>query len=1736
MKVLTTLLLLLSSLSGLAQVFPIHVTPQIVPPYSPYLSDYTAPGAQNFMVHIRANDATLSGYACKLRLTIEGVGITIRTSSDYVAEPIMLDGGIPQVLYGYDLHAYFHPDALDFSGITKSEYTKTARLPEGVYKFTVEVLDYNRGVVVSNTGMTMAWIVLNDPPMLNMPMNFSKVEIRDPANMLFSWTPRHSASPNAAFTTEYIFRMVELWPEDRNPYDAFLSQVPLFETTTSQNQIIYGINETPLTPGRKYAWQVQARDTDGKDLFRNAGRSEVFVFQYGDALATPENLHMRWAKPTTLAIQWNRVKAANEEVKYRLQWRPRRRDEERPWYETRTKFTDKTLYHLEPNTEYEMQVRTETPLRESPYSEIRIFKTLPPEDDSFVCKADVAPPPVPANTLPVFPLAVNDTIHAGGYDVLVRDLMPVQGKYFGSGVAIVPWFNGAKVRVTFENIRVNDRFWLTSGTIKTVWNPESKFLLEEETIMLPGTAPDVGELDLTIVAADSLITITGAAIASVDRNEAGEIVVATTDGKKQTLAKGESYAIIDEVGNGYVVDEKGNIAKTTATEASAAATRGNREYDLVFRFSKGDGRFGFDEKKYDALAHYYQLLEDGTHAPWKALSSAGSDPIQGELLSPSIASDAITFEVNGGTVTPASRDGSKITLNLHGSSAGLEEELVALVAASDTVPPKVLGKVNLATYNPLRYHLEIVRVNGAVVPGGIDVSEISLRLNEIYNPAVVAWNVTMTAASLKVALNETFDEGETGLLSNYTDDMKKVLHAFGRLRDNTYYIFLVETPRNESTLGYMPRNRQAGFVFTGPHQDNAEEFVKTIAHELGHGAFNLKHTFSEHNLPASITDNVMDYSDGTALYKYQWDYIHDPQAMMGLFEDEEEAESVIVTELKQLAPFANEDGSFTFLAPTGDPFTLPPDTESIKFWTNDVYADGVLQPNESPDGALIAFTIDKQTYRYHKILDGKSGSGYKLQQGDSPYVDMLTRKQGELELAIIGLPCVEDGKVKFIAQRVRFTGRAPESNHTAEGPIANKLPVEDPYGPYDASAKIAMSAKLDFSYSDEAKQFLSENQACSNEMVRFVVQAADVIQQHPGYYELYKACTGQPLIYPNAGNSETEDAVLLGVYYERLRKFPEEFLTYAHQRQRTYDDLLATTDPDQLNSFLKNMCGPDFREFTFEQRKHIIEVLSKGKMSDYWLGVGNNRENIVIHTLQQAPESQYPEILELLMAEHYDLLKTLIRKFHNQLIGEDNFDRLIDAVTVMIQKTYVYENFEQDIAEDRVLRWGSDDLFHGFEFHTNDWVHAAESESITFSGSSLIHHYPAGGEYTGVRIESVEKTYAPLEVAPFDFVPLKLYDDIALESGKPIINKANGEFQAIPAIYMYWMLERKATDETLAAIKANVNGALFIIGGAEMIAAKSAFRLTLAVIDETTFATSFILAAGPRQMLEEGPNGEAWQSIFKAFDAFNMLYGVARMGQGLGDAAQDLLAKRALLNHLKEAEDWSRFTPGQRSVLNGEIVRIEEGMDELGRVVDSKPPVTQTQDEMWDVAEIGDAAALDNLPSTFLLENIRRKVNAGMLPGWTTEKILQYGNGNYPPVERYLSKAYIENHLKEFEGGVSFVCPQKAIDDYGDLLGREDGLYVLPFRKMDDLLARTGGQTSLLEDALGIPKGRWAGQDLYRVNVMDLEGLHLRMGTGNEFAANELFTPGGYTVKGEMEAVIDRVKEGKYISTKITPR
>jgi hypothetical protein len=870
-----------------AQVFPVQGNTQITPPYSPYLADYTAPGSQRLSLQLRLTDPTEIEYRVRLRVIIEGVGITLRTKPNYIPQPLTIQGGgMLQQFYGEDLAEYFNPANLDFGGYSRKEFDKTGRLPEGVYRFTIEAFDYNRNVLVSNKATAVAWMILNDPPLLNLPRKDMKMQILDPTNIPFTWTPRHTASPNAAFTTEYIFRLVEIWPLNRNPYDAFLSQSPLYEVTTQQSQIIYGLAEPALIPGRKYAWQVQAIDTENRDLFKNQGRSEVYVFQYGDALGAPQNLKLQSANPSTLNLRWDQPSAGSGGIiNFRLKYRPHLNRKQDTWYEVPADDLWKTLIQLQPDTEYEVQVRAEQYPQLSEYTAVSIFKTLPAGANQFVCKSDVPPPPLPNNNTPAFELAINDTIHAGGYEVLVSEVSTGNHKYTGSGLAIIPWFNSAKVRVTFENISVNQQHWLTAGEIKTVWDASSKFLLESEGETSPGSVKtQVGELPITIVATDSLINIVGAAIVSVTKDEDGNIVVQTSDGQTKTLEKDKSYSIVDEVGNGYVVDKQGNIAKTTATEALAARDRGDRTYEIKLKFENGDGKFGFDKKKYDALAQNYQEIDNENYAAWKAVSSAESDVVYATIEDKTLDPKEIQFEINGTPAASTYKKG-KFIIDLTGKAEGTTEELLAY---ENDKKEKVIGKLNIVSYGKINRSLVIVSVNNNRYPHKL--SNLKEQLNKIYEQTVTEWSIT-EEDNLEVNLDPQFDDGESGLLTNYTSDMKKVINAYTKdhkLADDTYYLFMVTKPKSNTKLGYMPRKKQAGFIFIDK-LSNETNVIKTIAHELSHGAFRLEHSFIEYpSLAENSTDNLMDYGNGTTLCKYQWDNIHNPVPMLSLFDGDEE--------------------------------------------------------------------------------------------------------------------------------------------------------------------------------------------------------------------------------------------------------------------------------------------------------------------------------------------------------------------------------------------------------------------------------------------------------------------------------------------------------------------------------------------------------------------------------------------------------------------------------------------------------------------------------------------------------------------------------------------------------------------------------------------------------------------------------------------------------------------------------
>jgi len=130
----------------------------------------------------------------------------------------------------------------------------------------------------------------------------------------------------------------------------------------------------------------------------------------------------------------------------------------------------------------------------------------------------------------------------------------------------------------------------------------------------------------------------------------------------------------------------------------------------------------------------------------------------------------------------------------------------------------------------------------------------------------------------------------------------------------------------------------------------------------------------------------------------------------------------------------------------------------------------------------------------------------------------------------------------------------------------------------------------------------------------------------------------------------------------------------------------------------------------------------------------------------------------------------------------------------------------------------------------------------------------------------------------------------------------------------------------------------------------------------------------------------------------------------------------------------------------------------------------------------------------------------------------------------YLSEAYIAEHLKKFEGEVSTLAFDNSINKYKQI-GRDDGLFVMPKQKMDELLVKTKGDVKLIEIELGIPPGTWSSKvndplmpdKLIRIDIKNSTNHELRMATGNEAGANELWIPGGKTPKGNLEAVINPI-------------
>ncbi|MDF1546660.1 MAG: hypothetical protein P1P88_02485 [Bacteroidales bacterium] len=1062
-KALTYLVLFLISSTAWSQNFPVQSNVNITPPYSVYLSDYASMTSNKLLVTLMLKDINQSDIQVKLRLTIKGNGIEIRTKADYQPQPLLLQGGAPLLISGTDLESYLNPANLDFSGTTKSEFTKTGKLPEGVYQFIVEAVEYRRNVTVSNAGMTIGWLVLNDPPRWTLPMANSLLTATYPQNIFFSWMPMSTASPNSAFTTEYEFTIVELWPDSRSPGDAINSSIPLYQVTTSNTSLVYGPAEPELTPGRKYVCRLRAYDTEGRDLFKNKGYSEILVFTFGQSCKPPNIIQHQVLGPEDARVNWTSLPGNTQFV---LSYAEQNADGTwSNWYHNETLMPTSNIKGLKAEHSYRYQLKAICGTLESEYSEIKQFNTPAPDTTLVECGKDISIPKVD-DSPPLPMLKVGDFINVGGFEARIIEVEGSNGTFSGKCVVNVKTFGGVRILSEFENISVNESHQVTAGAINSVKGELNIIGLDEiikevvDVFDNTETDPNVGDPyqpgdPVTIVIEGQTVTVSGDTTFTTP--EGTEVIVTLSGQPPIVTVDGEPTEVTTnklDFDNPNTVTNDGNLA-----HASSDTTAYSINYVQFKEFIEPDDKTpGFDAYDHGIAAYRNEYKDKKVNdqeyiIPWQSVEANGK-PARVNMLIDTKVPDSIQtrlkVEMKGSPLNfLASPDGDTIRiLNLVGQS-NKDLDLITASYIKDNGDEVPVGYLNLMSYESQSKNVVIVPVDGEFK---YQASALQAFLDKVYAPAMVAWDVQVADKPLEVEYNEGEANGlntSRTFFSSFNEEMKKVIKAMENRGDYkpdkaTYYLFVMNKAENESLNGLMPFNSNYGFLFTGDGPDQTHLF-RTIAHELGHGAFKLRHNFDQFStIEKRSTLNLMDYTNtpetATVLRKFQWDEIINPRLVALGWGEELYAEDgeggysnlpITETVWYNITP----PGKVTFLAPSGLPFSaenvsrilLTTGNTEVKFDNNGVISKDGTVTLSADRGVVVAYEVnnigEKELWTAststfsREVKDNETGElktvnytgfyGYKNDIYESPATDSKSPSESYFEF----IYCYSDGHI-----------------------------------------------------------------------------------------------------------------------------------------------------------------------------------------------------------------------------------------------------------------------------------------------------------------------------------------------------------------------------------------------------------------------------------------------------------------------------------------------------------------------------------------------------------------------------------------------------------------------------------------------------------------------------------------------------------------------------------------------------
>ncbi|WP_266202845.1 fibronectin type III domain-containing protein [Pontibacter kalidii] len=879
-----------------------------------------------------------------------------------------------------------------------------------MYRISIEVEDYSRRQLVSNAGAAVLSAFMSYPPVINQPFPDAKVTALFPQNLVFQWMPRHTASFNAAFNIVYRLRLVEVNPAGRDQNDAMRSSRPLFETITHLTQYVYGPSEPQLVPGNTYALQVQALDADGKDAFVNQGYSEVVRFVYGEKCAVPISVLAQLQDKNSLQLSWAQLPM---QQRYSVRYREAN-NSKAEWFEQEVYTTQFNARGLRPGATYEYQVKAACDYGYGDYTLAQQF-TMPNEavtTGDIVCgEPSSVKAPTNKELLPL--LQPGMVFFAGSFPVHVTEVQGGGERFTGRGTIGVPYLNKLNFAVEFKDIQINTDLKLINGKVSIAKQsleqsqegvkqaitvaPDENGVVEaiasnglptiiDVAVAVPATLP-------TYHAKDKTVTFTGL----INNGTSKEITIKLKDGQPPLLFQdknGETY----EVAQDGKVTHKGKFS-TAEMLAGGGLTNKLLSTDkaTVAFMAAPDQKYGLDlfqqslasNSRYKEAYQQVPTSQGSAYVSWKSVEAGAGDVVVAEITNASVDLDKLEFRTGKGDKLTSGRKGKQFTISLVGAPEGNDREIYAFYpTGTDGKEGLNLGKLNIASFKKITKKVVIVPVNGA--GEHLTAAAIRTHLNSIYKQAVVDWEVTTADNFMAYTDGEDgwdldrngLDVGSSSMASAYTAEQKKLAGLYAKkhtLQDKTYYLFLVNRFSDPGQKGYMVRGGQVGFVKVPSHDPETDAAVLlTMAHELGHGAFNLQHTWEVYGADTQgRTNNLMDYglNLGTGLSYAQWKYMRNPDVIFRPFEGDDEGAYL---------------GSEYFIALNGYPIHIP-----------DADIGALLVPDKDdktpyPDGALYGFeTSDKIKYRA-EIKDGVF-IGYKSTDPNKPNdirrVKKLTQKE-----------------------------------------------------------------------------------------------------------------------------------------------------------------------------------------------------------------------------------------------------------------------------------------------------------------------------------------------------------------------------------------------------------------------------------------------------------------------------------------------------------------------------------------------------------------------------------------------------------------------------------------------------------------------------------------------------------------------------------------------------------------------